>query len=83
MRLHKTLSVPGVVILYILRMLTTDKTCERLSEERQQLVHLGKSVRLPRVALQHGPAGRHIQSGCINRIHSGVLFSQSGGKKKF
>lgn len=30
-------------------------------------------MRLPRVTLQHGPAGGHVQSCCINGVHSGVL----------
>lgn len=65
-------------------MLTTDKACEGLSEEGQQRVHVRKAVRVPRVTLQHRPAGGHVQSGCIDGVHSGALRSlgQTGPGKK-
>lgn len=60
---------------WILEQFTTDEACKGLSEEGQQRVHLGEGVWLPRVTLQHGPAGGHVQSGCIHGVHSGVLRS--------
>jgi len=65
--------------LYSPRMLTTDEARNGLSEERQQLVHLREGVRLPRVTLQHGPAGGHVQSGRIYGVHSRALRRLRGG----
>lgn len=65
-------------------MLTADKACEGLSEEGQQRIHVREGVRLPRVTLQHGAAGGHVKSGCIDWVHSGALRSlgQIGPGKK-
>lgn len=53
-------------------MLTTDEACERLPKEGEESVHVREGVRLPRVALQHSPAGGHVQGGCIHGVHSAV-----------
>lgn len=62
-------------------VLTANKASERLSEEGQQCVHIREGVRLPRVTLQHGPAGGHVQSGRVNGVHSGVWSSAASGRK--